>query len=164
LRKIHIFLAGAVVLNAFSFFAQNAPSLGDVATPLRSEKTENTVAPSAVTTAKPQPTNDTAPQDTADAAALQAQKEIGEYGANVRELLNQEKFEEIDRLAATARSTKARFVGGGWKLYSLYGEICRVPNGDDATDADWTASFERLKRWTVQKPTSITPRVALAQT
>jgi hypothetical protein len=36
------------------------------------------------------------------------------------QLLGEEKFEELDCLADTARSGKTRFPGGSWKLRNIY--------------------------------------------
>ena len=80
----------------------------------------------------------------------------------VRHLFVEEKFDELEAIAAKARSQKERFLGGAWKLYVLYTTI-QGPGSLTSTDAVWTAHMERLRRWIGAKPESITPRVALAQ-
>ena len=80
----------------------------------------------------------------------------------VRHLFDEEKFDELEAIAAKARSQKERFLGGAWKLYVFYTTI-QGPGSLTSTDAVWTAHLERLRRWIGAKPESITPRVALAQ-
>lgn len=100
--------------------------------------------------------------DTADPEAVAGQKQIDGYTNQVRDLLNQEKFGELDKLATTARASKGRMPGGSWTLYLLYLELSKVPNGDRAPEADWTAAIARFQSWIAQRPESITARVALA--
>ncbi len=42
---------------------------------------------------------------------------------HIRNLLTAEKYEEIDRIAAAARVSKARLRGGYWELHILYGAL-----------------------------------------
>ncbi|MGB9432312.1 MAG: DUF4034 domain-containing protein [Candidatus Acidiferrum sp.] len=84
------------------------------------------------------------------------------FRINVRHLFDNEKFDELEAIAAKARSQKERFLGGAWKLNVLYTTI-QGPGSLTSTDAVWTEHMERLQRWIDAKPESITPRVALAQ-
>ena len=88
-------------------------------------------------------------------------KAYEKYAAQIEVYLNLEKFDEIDRLADAVRADKARFTGGAWKLHKLYKGLS-LPNGRKAPEEIWQLHLNRLKRWTVQKPESITARVALA--
>lgn len=83
------------------------------------------------------------------------------FRTTVRHLFNEEKFDQLDEIANTVRTEKSRFLGGAWKL-RVYYSVLREPGSMTATDAVWNAHFERLQRWIAQKPDSITPRVALA--
>jgi len=84
------------------------------------------------------------------------------FRITVRHLFDDEKFEQLEAIAAKARSQKERFLGGAWKLNVFYNTI-QGPGSLTATDAVWNAHMERLQRWIEAKPESITPRVALAQ-
>lgn len=84
------------------------------------------------------------------------------YYANVEALLQQENFKELDRLADEARSSKARFPGGGWLLYSFYGAATYRAGATDASEEEAQAVLQKLQRWTTARPQSITARVALA--
>jgi hypothetical protein len=73
-----------------------------------------------------------------------------------------EDFAELDQMADAARSSKARFPGGGWKLSRFY-EAVKPNGGGYQTDADWKNHIELLQRWTAARPQSATARVALAE-
>jgi hypothetical protein len=77
----------------------------------------------------------------------------------VRALLDQEKFKELDEFGSAARSSKARFAGGGWLLYTFY---IGVAHPRDNTDEGWQALIARLQRWKAASPQSISASVALA--
>jgi hypothetical protein len=85
---------------------------------------------------------------------------IDKYGAALTKLLVQEKFDELECIADSDRSTRARFSGGLWKLHNFYVSI-QEPRGH-ATAEDWTNHLQRMNRWVTAKPASITARVALA--
>jgi len=72
--------------------------------------------------------------------------------------LVEEKFDDLDRMAAQFRSEKSRFQGGAWKLSAFYGALDKPM----LTDKDTLDHLAHLKRWIAQKPESITARVALA--
>ena len=87
------------------------------------------------------------------------------YDKAVQDLLEQEKFAELDALAASARASKSRFSGGSWKLYGFYDALrgSSFTACGKATEAEWQAHLEKLKRWASLRPQSITARVALAE-
>ena len=72
--------------------------------------------------------------------------------------LVEEKFDDLDRMAAQFRSEKTRFQGGAWKLSAFYGALDKPM----LTDKDTLDHLAHLKHWIAQKPESITARVALA--
>ena len=86
------------------------------------------------------------------------------YEKAVRKLLDEEKFSELERVAASARVTKARFSGGGWTLYAFYSGLQgpTFSNCGKASEVDWQAHLQKLKRWVSLNPQSITARIALA--
>ena len=84
------------------------------------------------------------------------------FANTVRDLLNREKFAELENIAATVRSSRSRFAGGAWKLNAFYNTV-QGPGYLTAADAVWTAHIARLNRWVAAYPASPTPRIALAQ-
>jgi hypothetical protein len=82
----------------------------------------------------------------------------------VREMLRQEKFDELDAVASAERLQKKRFPGGGWQLHDTYLFISQpsASDGVEVTDADWQAHLIKLQRWVTMNPNSVTARVALA--
>jgi hypothetical protein len=72
--------------------------------------------------------------------------------------LVQEKFDNLDRMAAQYRSEKSRFPGGEWKLAYFYGALDKP----QLTDKDTREHLAHLKHWIAQRPESITARIALA--
>ena len=85
------------------------------------------------------------------------------YQEAIRQLLQQEKFSEIDRIAGEARTTKARFAGGYWKVHNIYLALKQPGTKTSASEAEWTQHLARLEKWKEQFPTSITARIALAE-
>jgi len=82
------------------------------------------------------------------------------FRVNVRALLNQDNFAELETIADSARIEKARLPGGAWKLNAFY-SIVAGPGSLTSTDDVWNAHIARLNRWAEAFPNSITPRVAL---
>jgi hypothetical protein len=87
---------------------------------------------------------------------------IESYKMAVADLLKQEKFDDLDCTADELRSSRARFAGGAWQLVTFYQGLSD-PWVGHATEADWQAHIERLKRWVKTSPLSITARVGLAE-
>ncbi len=86
---------------------------------------------------------------------------LQQYKFVMQRLLVNEKFDDLDCIADSARSQKTKFPGGMWKLHILYQGLSK-PQGH-ATEEDWRSHLERLNRWVSAKPDSITARVALAE-
>ena len=87
---------------------------------------------------------------------------IEEYQYAIADLLKQEKFAELDCVANSARSSKARFSGGAWKLHNLYLGL-EEPKPGHPTEQDWRNHLRRLNQWVAARPNSITAQVALAK-
>lgn len=95
-------------------------------------------------------------------ASVAREDETARYMDDVRKLLNEERFAELDQVAAAARSHKDRLPGGAWKLYTLYHALAEPPDGREAADAQWATHLGKLQRWASLRRNSITPWVALA--
>lgn len=87
-------------------------------------------------------------------------KSLKYFMASIRELLSEERFAGLDCIADGARTSKARFASGGWKLNVFYLAIVE-PQGH-ATNEDWAAHLATLDRWVSARPKSVTARVAMA--
>jgi len=83
-----------------------------------------------------------------------------ENKASITDLLERSDFDKLDCIADAARSSKARFPGGLWKLHNIYAALDE-PEGH-VTQEDWNTRLLLLRRWTATKPNSITAQVALA--
>jgi hypothetical protein len=64
-------------------------------------------------------------------------------------------------VAAAERAGRTRFSGGGWKLFTFYSAVESPKVKPPATEAEWADTLDRLKRWAVQRPDSVTAQVAL---
>jgi hypothetical protein len=84
-----------------------------------------------------------------------------EYSEAMAELLKQDSFDELDCIADSIRSSKARFPSGEWKLPGLYAGLDKPQQ--HGTQEDWANLIAHLERWVAAKPNSITARVALAK-
>ena len=153
-----LFLIGVVPANSQD--SNQGKSLGDVARELRSQKST-----AAITTQAPeQPAAALAATDakalTGDAKVVAKPLEVDEFSNAVAFQMYRGDFAQLDKMADEARSTKARFPGGGWKLFTFYSQMDKLPK--DATDADWQKHLNFFKRWMAANPQSITARVGLA--
>jgi outer membrane protein assembly factor BamD (BamD/ComL family) len=82
----------------------------------------------------------------------------GKWYRQVESNLVDEKFDELDRMAAEYRGEESRFPGGEWKLREFYGAL----DAPQLTDKDSADHIAHLERWMQVRPESITARVALA--
>lgn len=174
-----------LILSASLATAQETQSLGDTARIIKAQKQAARNAtggssPSKPTAAPAANTGSAAPQPAAVAATAATSPEVEivpdlnpnvatdihgmeKYQAAIRQLLQQEKFTEIDRIAAEARMTKARFAGGYWKVHTIYLALEHPGTKTSAGEAEWTQHLARLEKWKEQFPNSITARIALAE-
>ena len=140
--------------------AQEGTSLGDVARKLRANR--NGVAATAPASQSAiQPHAKQIPATIQIVAGPVIEKSEDTYRETIRSLFTSGKYEEIDRIAAAARASKARLRGGYWELHILYAAL-EFPAEPDRGDSDFESQIGRLKQWMAQRPESITPRVVLA--
>jgi hypothetical protein len=187
-----LFSCFCLLFSGSALYSQQAPSLGEIARRQRAAKQSEKPAAgptagsnstqSAPLNSQPSsthpggghgvPDNDAVPKAKATPQAESTAKALGDdlnlhyldhYEAAIRQHFEKEEFELLDKLAATARSTKARLPGGFWTIHIIYDALMQPSQGTyKATDADFTAHIEHLNRWVAQRPKSITARVALA--
>src|SRR5215469_8619227 len=134
-------------------------SLGDVARRIRAGKDEATPPTAGKTGAKRQ---SAAASDVNATLTLLSERDEAAYATRVKTQLEQEHFKVLDDAAAADRFGKTRFPGGGWRLYTFYSAVESPREKAPATEAEWADALDRLKRWSVQRPESVTARVALA--
>lgn len=86
----------------------------------------------------------------------------GLYQSHIAALFAQGDFAQIDREGRDARSSKARFAGGAWKLFLFY-QALSAP-GENPSGKDWMAQIATEKKWIAANPDSAAARIALAET
>jgi len=86
-----------------------------------------------------------------------------DYQEKINELLGRRDFDGLENTAATARSTKARFPGGAWKLLFFYEALSQPSDGRQASSTEWSSQIAVLRQWAFHQPQSSTARIALAQ-
>jgi hypothetical protein len=86
------------------------------------------------------------------------------YAATIAQMLQLEKFDDLDCLATTALENEEKFSGGEWKLHAVYKGLSEpVQYPTHSTDEDWEILLQRLQSWIVARPQSVTAHVALAE-
>src|SRR5580765_2553213 len=151
-------LAAVIAVSGLKLAAQD--SLGDVARRIRAAKGEDTSSTAEKATAGPRTLPTTA--DLNAIATLLEEKDETAFSTRVRTQMEQENFLVLDSVAAAERAGRTRFAGGGWKLYTFYSAVESPKVKPPATEAEWAATLDRLKRWAAQRPDSVTAQVALA--
>jgi hypothetical protein len=86
---------------------------------------------------------------------------INRYQAAVRQELLQEKYEQLEKLSAELRRSKARFPGGAWKLNKFYQGLNRPVDEGNVSEQAWINYLPKLQKWVAKYPTSVTAQVAL---
>ncbi|MBZ5490474.1 MAG: DUF4034 domain-containing protein [Acidobacteriia bacterium] len=182
IRQSSLALFG-LILSASLATAQEPQSLGDIARTIKAQKqaarnangsssSSKSATPAANTgAATPQPapaaaTAATSPEEIVPDLNPNVATDIHgieKYEAAIRQLFQQEKFAEIDRIASEARTTKARFAGGYWKVHTIYLALEEPGTKTKAGEAEWTQHLARLEKWKEQFPNSITARIVLAE-
>lgn len=104
---------------------------------------------------------DIAGEDTKDAD--NTANPIANYRAQVRTLLLQQKFDELERLALSDRVSKAKFPGGVWKLFVFHQGLKQPAKGRWAPDQDWSQHMDALKAWVAMMPDSDNALIALSE-
>src|SRR5258708_4417475 len=155
IRTASLALSCAVLSLAVpSLYGQEAPSLADLARQARAAK--NTGAHTAPGSGSPAaaPAAPVSPQSAASATSDKQRTAanvgmepdarpngmdlhfIASYEIGILKLFEQEKFDSIDQLAGTARSTRARLPGGYWTLHVIYDPLMVPAKGTYDASAD----------------------------
>lgn len=167
----HVFVFAVVLFSTLSFLpslGQSNDSLGDAARRIRADKNkaakEASEAPRQAASGPPAWAAVDPPwmPEFIKSIGAEGTSDPQRYLTNVQMLLMIERFEVLDKAAADVRLRKSRFPGGGWKLRTLYLGIGKPIGGEKNSDETWARYFESMKRWTAQRPDSVTAHVALA--
>jgi len=86
------------------------------------------------------------------------------FNYTVRSRLRHRQFRDLDVFADELRDSKARFPGGDWQLFKLYGLMSEPATGWWAPDPQWEAHLKIIEEWMSAFPDSITARVTYAHT
>jgi len=86
---------------------------------------------------------------------------VSDYSKTVYALFKTGKFDQLDCIADSARSSKATFFGGMWKIHAIYSGLEKPPL--HATQEDWMTHIKLLQLWVSMRPHSISARIALAE-
>ncbi len=79
------------------------------------------------------------------------------YRLAARQAYNNRRFDELDRIADEARSSKAKFGNGSWKIAQFYDSLgC----SDGESEGMWQLHGSIHQAWIEAKPESVTARVA----
>ena len=84
------------------------------------------------------------------------------YSAHIRNILVQEDFAQLEKLAQQNRVEKGRLLGGVWKIFAFYGGTGSPASGADPTESDFQLHAATLKRWIAANPNSSAARISLA--
>jgi len=154
-----------IVIVSFTTIGLGQESLGDAARRIRSEKAtrqeQPTIGTSSPAHKKPLATSNRNESQSlsVDLAALERMV-APEYMAVISRLFAEERWEELETIAASARQSRSRFLGGGWRLYTFYVGLCASPC--DGSEESLRESIQHLQRWAAKDPQSATAQVALA--
>lgn len=86
-------------------------------------------------------------------------REITAFRGNTRTAYNNSRFDELEKIAAEARASKARFGNGSWKIFQFYQSLaCH----EEEPESMWQLHDKIHEAWIAAKPDSITARVAHA--
>lgn len=147
--------AGVLLVGAFSFCGLGCQSTG--VSGQRIVQTTELAAPS-------EPSAEQAVSlETGTDSADSADSNVLAFRANLVSLFSQDKYSDLDAIAAQLRSQRLRFKGGAWQLHVFYRTLT-YPGSTTAMDAEWQAHIAKLERWRQESPASPTPRLALAET
>lgn len=84
------------------------------------------------------------------------------YAAYIRNILAQEDFAQLEKIAQQNRLEKGHLLGGVWKIWAFYcGTVCPV-SGSTRTESEWQRQFAILKKWNAAYPNSTAARLSLA--
>lgn len=85
------------------------------------------------------------------------------YQAHINDLLVQEDFADLEKIAQQNRVERGSLVGGGWKNNEFFAIIGYPPHAGEMKDSDYELQIARVKRWIDRYPNSAAARISLAR-
>jgi Domain of unknown function (DUF4034) len=85
------------------------------------------------------------------------------FSRGMEQLLLARRFDQLGEIAEQLRSTQKRWPGGRWVLTNFYEGVGTPAPGSHPTEEDWTQHMKLVEEWVSAKPSSITARIALAE-
>jgi Domain of unknown function (DUF4034) len=82
------------------------------------------------------------------------------YQAQITQLVVQQKFAQLEKIAQGNRGESDRLLGGGWKNYFFFEATGR--RQDNLQDSDYELAITGAKKWISVYPTSAAARISLA--
>jgi hypothetical protein len=86
---------------------------------------------------------------------------INELMSQVRTLIKQDRYKDLEDMASEFRTNKTRFPDGQWKIFHFYEALSKP---EKQSGDDWKELFNHHEKWVRAYPYSITAQVALAET
>jgi hypothetical protein len=88
-------------------------------------------------------------------------KERDDFKSEIRAMTLKGDFQKLESMAEEFRSPKLRFRNGWWKLRAFY--VAFGDNRNIGGDEPYRELIGKLESWAVERPDSITPRLALVE-
>lgn len=85
------------------------------------------------------------------------------YMENIRTLLDQGNYAELEAIAQTNRSERGRFVAGDWRNNDFFNSVVWVRSNAPLKDSDYQHQFDKLKKWQAARPDSAAAKIAFAK-
>jgi hypothetical protein len=86
-----------------------------------------------------------------------------QYEVQVRTLLLEENYAELEKIAQTNRTERGRFVGGAWKNDIFFCAIACPLSLTTLEDSDFERKIKQITKWKEARPDSSAARIALAE-
>ncbi len=84
------------------------------------------------------------------------------YRAHISNLVAQEDFAQLEKIAQQNRTEKGRLIGGLWKNYEFFLAADYPISDGEPKDSDYRYLIERVKKWIAAYPESAAAHIALA--
>lgn len=95
-----------------------------------------------------------------DSKYLRAEQEVETFKTQVQDLLAAQNFDELEKIAETIRTEKNIFPAGEWKIRVFY-QALSDRKKEKFTAEQYKELIAALNKWRMEKPDSLTPKVAL---
>jgi hypothetical protein len=84
------------------------------------------------------------------------------YCAQVRNILVQEDFSQLEKIAQQNRVEKGRLLGGVWKIWAFYCGTSWPVDAGKPNESEWQGQISRLNNWIAAYPNSAATHLSLA--